>query len=194
MVLSSLAGAQSHRITNTADGALALVIPWTLTPGATTTPSSVAAQFRLRSNRPTASGGYRVDAVATWSVTTTAPVSGGATIAASDIGIGITSIVPAPGVDMPRADVIAAGFNYNPGTVVGTNGLTPYTGIGGGQARISDILASRRILNGNRIHPSIAAPNPNNYLQVTLTFGAVAQHWTPATFTSVITLTISNGP
>ena len=95
---------------------------------------------------------------------------------------------------MPRADVIFTGFNYNPGTVVGTNGLTPYTGIASGQATISDLSGGQEILNGNRIAATQSTASSTDYLQVTMTFGAVPQFFTPCTFSSVITLTISNGP
>jgi hypothetical protein len=192
MLCSSAAVAQS--LTDTTNSTLTVVLPWTLTPGSSTTPASTSAPFRLRSNNPTASGGYRVDATATFSVTDSTAAAGGADIAATDIGVGITSIATAPNDDMPRADVIAAGFNYNPATVVGTNGYTPYTGIGSGQATIGDLSTSRKILNGNRISNSAGTGNPNNWLTVTMTFGAVPQFFTPCTFSSVITLTISNGP
>jgi len=127
-------------------------------------------------------------------VTATASVSGGTTIAASDVGVGISSIVAAANDDLPRADVIFTGFNYNPGAVVAANGLTPYTGIGSGQATIGDLSTSHEILHGNRISNSAGTGNPNNWLTVTMTFGAVPQFFTPCTFSSVITLTISNGP
>jgi len=194
MFLAGKAEAQTHRITNTSDTTLTTVIPWTLTPASTTTPATVAAQFRLRSSRSTASGGYRVDATATFVVTDTAAVSGGADIAATDVGVGITSIAAVVGTDTPRADVIGAGFNYNPGAVVGANGLSAYTGLASGQATISDLSTSREILNGNRIAANVTIPSATNYLLVTMTFGALPQFFTPCTFSSVVTLTISNGP
>jgi len=193
-VLLCCTSAAGQKITDTSDNALTLVIPWTLTPGSSTTPSSVTAQFRLRSNNSTASGGYRVDASATFSVSDTAIVSGGSDIAATDIGVGITAFAYAPNVDTPRADVIGTGFNYDPSAVTGTNGLTTYTGLASGQATIADLSVSRKILSGNRIANSVSTPSPNNYMQVTMTFGAVPQFFTPCTFSSVITLTISNGP
>jgi hypothetical protein len=183
--------AEAQNITNTANGTLTTVIPWTLTPTSTTTPATVTTQFRLRCSN---NNGYKVTAAATFSVTDSAPVSGGADIAATDIGLGITSIVAASGVTLPRADVIHTGFNYNPGAVVGTNGLSVYTGMAAGEATISDLAASQEILNGNKIATTTTVTSGTNYLTVTLTFGAVPQFFTPATFSSVVTLTIANGP
>src|SRR5262245_49105888 len=112
--LTTSAFAQTHRITNTADAALATTVAFgTLTPGTSSTPTSAQVQFRLRSRQ---AGGYRVDGQATFTTTLNAAAAGGTTVSASDIGIGITSIVPAAGADLPRADVISAGFNYDPST------------------------------------------------------------------------------
>jgi hypothetical protein len=146
--------------------------------------------FRLRSKNL---GGYRLDALATFMPVPVASTAGGATIAASDIGVGITSIVPAGGVDLPRTDVIASGFDYDPAAVPGTNGLTPYRGAALGQATLADLAFAVKLISGPRIDHQIGNNN-SDYLQVTMKFGVLPQYFTPATFTSVITLTISNGP
>jgi hypothetical protein len=188
--------AQTHRVTDTADATLAATVPLgSLTPGTSNTPQSAQVQFRLRSRRSTASGGYRVDAQANFVPTTLAVVAGGSTISASDIGVGITSVVPAASVDVPRADLIAPGFGYDPGTVLAVNGLTPFTGVVGGQATLADLSASRKILNGNRIGANInTGAASTNFLTVTMKFAVVPQYFTPANFSALITLTISDGP
>jgi hypothetical protein len=138
--------------------------------------------------------GYRLDAVATFTPGAAATVNGGDTIAATDIGIGITSITPASNVDLPRADAILFGFNYDPGAVSAPDGLTPYTNAAGGKATLADLLTSKRILSGNKIAQNEPIGNPNNYLEVTMKFGVLPQYFTPSTFSAVITLTISDGP
>ena len=199
LVLASVgpdAFAQIHRVTNTANVTLADTAPFaTLTPGTSSTPMSAQVQFRLRSRRATATGGYRVDAQANFVPVTVAPLAGGSTISASDIGVGITSIVPAANVDMPRADLIAPGFGYDPASVLAVNGLTPFTGAIAGQATLADLNASRKILNGNRIAANVNIGAATvNYLTVTMKFAVVPQYFTPANFSALVTLTISDGP
>jgi hypothetical protein len=135
-----------------------------------------------------------VDGQASWNAVPLAVTAGGATISASDIGVGITSIVAQSGTNMPRADVIASGFNYDPGAVTAVNGMTPFSGASMGRATLADLAVSRRVLNGNRIAGNINAGGPNNYLTVTMRFAVLPQYFTPANFTAVVTLTISNGP
>src|SRR4051794_18071832 len=78
----------SNRVTNTSDGILAGVVALgNLTPAKTTSVNSAQVQFRVRSKQ---TAGYRVDATATFAVVNTALAAGGTSIAASDIGVGIT--------------------------------------------------------------------------------------------------------
>ena len=193
IILVLAAGSQAQVITNTSDGALSASIPFAnLTPGRSTTPSSTQIQFRLRDSN---NAGYHVEASAVFSATTSSAVAGGATIAASDIGIGITSITYGSSVITPRTDSITAGLNYDPGSVIATNGLTPYTGIGSGKATLADIIAnpSIKILSGPRIASNESTSTPNNAITVTITFGLLGQFFTPATFSGTLTLTIKNG-
>jgi hypothetical protein len=189
---SSLAVAQTSRITNTSNTTLAATIAsGSLIPAQSSLISGGSVQFRIRNSN---NNGNRVDATTTYSATTTAPVSGGATIAAGDIGVGITSVVPANGVNTNRSDVILPGFNYDPTAVVVTNGLTPYVGASGGQATIADLLTSKEILHGDKIAGNVNAGGNSNYLTVTLKAGILPQYFTPCSFSAVITLTISTGP
>ena len=190
----SLSGlAQNNRMTNTADATLVATAAFgTLTPGLSNTPASTQVQFRLRSKNST---GYRVDGQASFTTTLLAITAGGATAAASDVGVGITSIVPASGVSMPRSDVISNGFNYDPGSISAVNGLTPFVGASSGQATLADLAGSTKILSGNKIAANInTGAGTTNYLTVTMKFAMVPQYFTPANFSSVVTLTISNGP
>jgi hypothetical protein len=186
-----LAQNPQNSLTNTADAALAAVLPFgALTPARSTTPVATSVAFRLR-NRTAAS--YRLDAQLTsFIVTPTAPVDGGATIAPTDIGVGITSIVPGSSVLFPRNDSITFGYNYDPGAVAAPNGLTPY--LGAARATLNDLVASTRVLYGNQIANDAKTSTPGNYLTVTMTFGLLPQYFTPASFSAVLTLTISNGP
>lgn len=162
----------------------------TLTPGTSGTPTAQTARFRVRCSNAT---GYHVNAQATFSATPSSPAGGGATIAASDIGVGITSITYAKNVITPRTDSILGGLNYNPGTVTATNGLTPFLGAASGQATLANLAASTKILSGPKVANNENA-NPNNYLEVTMTFAVLPQFFTPATFTANVTLTLQNGP
>jgi hypothetical protein len=148
--------------------------------------------FRLRNRVAT---GYRLDAQLTsFIVTPSALADGGATIAGGDIGVGITSIVPGSTVLLPRADVITSGFNYSPGIRTSPNGLTPYQGQALGTATLNDLVASKKILGGNQIAADARLTTAGNYLTVTMAFGLLPQYFTPASFSAVLTLTISNGP
>lgn len=197
VLLLAMAGtttALGQLITNTSDTTLVAVVAMgSLTPANTATPTSGQMQFRLRSKNANPNG-YRLDAVATFTPGAAATVDGGDTIAATDIGVGITSITAAPSVDLPRADSILFGFNYDPGTVSATDGLTPYTNAAGGKATLADLLTSKKILSGNRINQNEPPANPNNYLTVTMKFGVLPQYFSPSTFQAVITLTLSAGP
>ena len=183
--------APGQRITNTANGTLAGAVAFgTLTPAHTTAPTSGQIQFLLRNSN---TRGYHVDASATFTPTTTGAVAGGATIAASDIGVGITSIIAASGVITPRTDAILYGFGYDPTTAVASTGVTPYLGAASGQATLADLLASKMILSGPRIDTVTNLTTPD-YLTVTMKFGLLPQYFTPGSFTAIITLTITNGP
>jgi hypothetical protein len=186
-----LAQSNSNRITNTSDSTLAAAVTvGSLIPANSTAIASGQVQFQIRNRNDT---GYRLDASATFTTTTTAAVSGGATIAASDIGVGITSVIAESNVIVPRTDSILSGFNYDPTAVPVTNGLTPYRGAASGQATVSDLLTSKQILNGPKIAQTINFPQPNA-LTVTIKAGILPQYFTPCSFTAVITLTLSNGP
>ena len=149
-------------------------------------------QFRIRSNNST---GYRLE-VTNATLTNSAGVpNGGTTIGAAAIGVGITAIdTSANNVIEPRADVIASGFNYDPSTVAGANGLTPYVGRAGGQATLQDLVSvpNLKILNGPRIAAGQGINN-NNFIAVTLTLALLPQYFTPDTFTAAITLTLKDG-
>ena len=182
-----------NSLTNTADATLAAALPFgALTPARSTTPVATSVAFRLR-NRTAA--GYRLDAQLTsFIVTPAALADGGATIARTDIGVGITSIVSGSSVFLPRADVITSGFNYSPGAVTSPSGLTPYQGQALGTATLNDLVASKKILGGNQIAADAKLATAGNYLTVTMAFGLLPQYFTPASFSAVLTLTISNGP
>jgi len=187
-----IAQSNNNRITNTSDSTLAAAVTLgSLLPANSSNISAGQVQFQIR-NRNDASG-YRLDASATFTTTTTASVSGGSTIAASDIGIGIISVVAQSNVIVPRVDAILPGFNYDPTGATVANGLTPYRGASLGQATIADLLTSKKILSGPKIASTINFPQPNA-LTVTVKTGVLPQYFTPCNFTAIITLTLSDGP
>ena len=185
-LLGASAALGQNSITNTSNGTLASVIALgSLTPGRTSAVTSGQAIFQLTGDNR---NGYRLDASVSFLPGAAASVNGGNTIAASDIGVGITSIVAQPGVIQPRSDTILAGFNYNPATVTAIDGLTPYSGAASGKATLADLLTSKRILAGNRIGTG------SSYLTVTMTFGLLPQYFSPCSFSAIVTMTISTGP
>ncbi len=187
------AAARTATVTDAADNVLSATIPFAiLTPGTATTPSTTQVAFRIRNK---SQSGYAVQASASFSAHPTSPVSGGASLTAADIGVGITGIGTASNVITPRTDAIASGFGYDPGTVTATNGLTPFTGRASGQATLADILASPQltILSGPRIGRNENYIG-NDYLTVTLTFGVLGQFLTPCAISGTLTLTIIDSP
>jgi hypothetical protein len=181
-----------QRLTNTSNGNLSAVVSFTVTPGTSTMPIKRDVQFRVRSNNGT---GYRVEVTSATFTNSAGVPNGGATIGASAVGVGITSInTSANNVIQPRTDVIASGFNYDPSTVPGTNGLTPYGGMGSGQATLQDLVNNPglKILNGPRIAPGEGLNN-NNFIAVTLTLALLPQYFTPDTFNAVVLLTMKDG-
>jgi hypothetical protein len=185
--------AQNHRVTNTTDAVLVATAGLgTLTPGSSSSPIATQVQFRVRSKQST---GYRIDGQASFTATLLAAAAGGATVSAGDVGVGITSVAPASGVTLPRTDVISAGFSYDPSMQSAVNGLTPFAGAASGQATLADLAAGMKILSGNKVDNNInTGSGTTNYLTVTMKFAVVPQYFTPANFSSVLTLTISNGP
>src|SRR5262245_60076894 len=187
-------GCAIAQVSDSSDGAMSVSIPFgNLTPGTSSTPASTQVQFRIRSNND---NGYKVQASAVFNVITTGLADGGAGLSASDIGVGISSLVNGPSVKTPRVDTIAAGFDYNPSTVPAVNGLTPYNGMTSGRATIADIVANPNltILSGPKIANNQGTNNQTNFITVTITFGLVGQFFTPSTFSGILTLTIVNGP
>ena len=183
---------RGQTITTTSDGNLGAVLALgSLIPGKTSTVTPGTVQFRIRNSHDT---GYHVTATATVTVNNTGVTSGGDALSASDVGIGIASVVPAQNAIVPRTDVITAGFNYDPTTVSAVDGLTPYTGAAAGMATLSDLAVGRTILRGSKIFANTNIRNPFNWVTVTMKIGVLPQYFTPCSFSAVVTLTISNGP
>jgi hypothetical protein len=187
------AASKTTTVTDVTDSVLSATIPFaTLTPGTSTTPSTTQLVFRLRNK---SQSGYSVQASATFSANPTSPASGGDSLTAADIGIGITSIALASNVITPRTDAIASGFGYDPGTVTATNGFTPFTGRASGQATLADLIASPQLtlLTGPRIGRSDNYIG-NDYLSVTITLGVLGQFLTPCAISGTLTLRILDNP
>ena len=180
-------------LTNTTNGTLNSVVAFgTLTPGSSNTPSTQQFQFRIRCKSNT---GYHITATLLgFNVVPIDPAQGGATVSSSDVGIGITFVdASASSVITPRLDTIAGGFSYDPGSVTAVNGLGPYKGMALGQATLSD-LTGTNILSGPRIAANENASGTTNFITVTMKLGLLREYFTPASFSAVIGLTISNGP
>ena len=173
---------------------IALTLP-TLTPGSGSSLLSQQASFRLRCN---CAAGYHLKATLTsFTFTPTGVTAGAADMQSSDIGMGIVAAnlnISGSEVITPRTDTVAAGFNYDPIIAPVTNGLTPFGGVGAGQATLASILAGNvNILSGPQIATN-EQTNPGhvnkNFVGVTIIFAALPQYWTPGTVNAVITLQI----
>ena len=176
-------------LTDGANAPLSITIPFgTLTPGTSTTPSTVEVRFRIRSKH---NSGYVLRASASFAATPTSVQAGGATVAASDIGIGL-AVSPAQGVILPRSDQVSPGFAYNPGAVLALNGESPYGGRLMGQATLNDIVASPglSVLSGPKIANTDNGNASGDYLTVIVTLGLVRQFTTPCTLSGTLTFTL----
>jgi hypothetical protein len=185
-----LEAAVKRSITDTSNNALSVVVPLgTLTPALSGTPVVSTVKLRLRDND---NQGYRlVVTSATFSATPTQAVAGGTTIGASDIGVGISSVTYGSGVNMPRTDTIATGFNYNPATISAVNGLSPFSGAASGRANVQDMVGNPDmiLMSGPRIDNS-ATMGSTDYIEITLAFAVVPQYFTPATLSLVVNFDI----
>ena len=189
LALGLSVGLSAQAITSTSDQTLVLTVPFgAMTPGTSTTPASAQVQFRIRN---ASTNGYRVTAITSFSPIPTTGAAGGATITASDVGIGITSVAACGAVVItPRTDTVASGFDYNPAAVTASNGLTPYDGTT--RRTLAELASATTILSGPKIGNNELTILSNNCLLVTMTFGVLPQYFTPASMTATLTLTISN--
>ena len=176
-------------ITNTSDATLsATVVLGVLTPATGGTLTSGTTQIRLRSNKA-----YNLSAqVTALNFTGPGAADGGATIALTDFGFGISSI-DTTGANVANAagHTIVALFDYNPATATVTNGLTPY--VPGTHGTLNNITSSTQILSGPRISTQGNISTNNNFILCTLSIATLPQYFTPNTsFSTTITLTMAS--
>jgi hypothetical protein len=177
-------------LTNISDSALSA----TLTLGAlvatnnTTLAAITPLDVRVRSNKQ-----YKLNASMVFTNAGNGTVAGGDSIAASDIGFGITAVASTgANVVAGRADILTAKFNYTTtpmSALPNPTGTTPF--VAGTNGTLNDITASTQVVQGPRISRKGNIITPDNFL--TLTFGAATlpQYFTPTTgFQAIITLTV----
>ena len=178
--------------TNTSDSNLSATIALgTLTPATGSSLASGTVQVRLRSNKA-----YTLSAQATaLSFTSPGAADGGNSLSLSDIGFGITAIdATGANVATGHTDTIVASspsFDYRSGWPAVANGLTPFTA---SNATLSSISANTQVLSGSRISSKGNISTNNNFVLVTFGLATLPQYFTPANFSALITLTISDGP
>lgn len=177
-------------ITNTSDGTLSTTVALgTLTPATGGTLTSGTFQVRMRSSKA-----YVLSAQTTaLSFNGLGAVDGGTTIAAGDIGFGITTLANT-GANVAnsgsRTDTVVAKFDYTGGYPAVTNGLTPF--VAGTNGTLSDISANTQILSGSRISTKGNISTNNNFILATLGLATLPQYFTPNTdFSATITLTVT---
>ena len=176
---------EAFSITDTADGTVtSSIVLGTLTPSNNGTLAQNTAQVRLRSNKA-----YKVTAQASaLNFTAAGSADGGAALALTDVGFGVTSISAAgANVATGHTDTITTGYDLSGGWPTPTNGLTPaFT------KTLNDITSGVQVLNGTRISARGNLSTNNNFVLVTLGAATLPQFFTPNTgFSTTITLTIS---
>ena len=144
---------------------------------------------RLRSNQS-----FKLNAAATFTISGAGSADGGTSIAASDIGFGITAkdISGTNVVSARSNDLITVKFNYITTTfgslAAPNNGKTPFVLDTNGT--LNDLSASTQVMTGNRISKLGNILSTDNYMLLTFNAGTLPQYFTPNTgFQSVITLT-----
>src|SRR5438093_293850 len=176
---------EAFSITDTADGTVtSSIVLGTLTPSNNGTLAQNTAQVRLRSNKA-----YKVTAQASaLNFTAAGSADGGAALALTDVGFGVTSISAAgANVATGHTDTITTGYDLSGGWPTPTNGLTPaFT------KTLNDITSGVQVLNGTRISARGNLSTNNNFVLVTFGAATLPQFFTPNTgFSTTITLTIS---
>ena len=176
---------EAFSITDTTDGTVtSSIVLGTLTPSNNGTLAQNTAQVRLRSNKA-----YKVTAQASaLNFSNAGSVDGGAALALTDVGFGITNISAAgANVATGHTDTIATGYDVSGGWPTPANGLTPTFG-----KTLNDITTGVQVLNGTRISARGNLATNNNFVLVTFGAATLPQFFTPNTgFSTTITLTIS---
>jgi hypothetical protein len=177
-------------LTNTSDGSLSTTVALgTLTPTTGGTLSTGSFQVRMRSSK-----GYILSAQSTsLNFTGLGATDGGNTIAAQDIGFGITALT-LTGANVAntgsRTDAIISMFDYTGGYPGVTNGLSPFAA--GTNGTLNDISSNTQILSGGRISVRGNISTDNNFILATIGIATLPQYFTPNTnFSATITLTVT---
>jgi hypothetical protein len=143
---------------------------------------------RIRSNQQ-----YKLNAAVTFTNAGAGTDDGGAPVAVTDIGFGITAR-DATGANMAtgHSDTITPKFDYT-GTAMSAlpvvNGLTPF--VAGTNGTLNDISASTQVVQGSRISKKGNIETDNNFLKLTFGVATLPQYFTPTSgFQAVITLTV----
>jgi hypothetical protein len=177
-------------ITSTADASLSTTVALgNLLPTTGGTLTAGTFQIRMRSSKA-----YVLSASATaLNFNGLGSTDGGDTIAATDIGFGITALANT-GVNVAdsgaRTDAIVAAFSYTGGYPAVTNGLSPF--VGATKATLNDISTNTQILSGSRISTKGNISTDNNFILATIGIATLPQYFTPNTdFSAVITLTVT---
>lgn len=177
-------------ITNTSDSSLSSTVALgALTPAAGGTLTQGSFQLRLRSSKA-----YVLSAQATsLAFNGLGSPDGGDTIAAGDIGFGITTMANT-GANVAnsgsRTETIPSLYNFTGGFPAVSNGLTPF--VPGTHGTLTDIASNTQILSGSRISVKGNISTNNNFIGAALAVATLPQYFTPNTdFSTTITLTMT---
>lgn len=176
-------------ITNTSDAALSATQSLgTLTAANSSTLAAITPlDVRVRSNQQ-----YKLNAAMIFTNAGPGADDGGAPIAVTDVGFGITARdATGANVATGHSDTITSKFDYTTTAMSAlpvVNGLTPF--VAGTNGTLNDISASTQVVQGSRISKKGNIETNNNFLKLTFGVGTLPQYFTPTTgFQAVITLT-----
>jgi len=154
-----------------------------MVPGRSGAPMSVVLPVSLSISSATAARGFGVSVLSDFSFAPTSPASGGTTMTASDIGIGVIDVSWASGLS--GIVTVAAGFDRDP--VASANGFRP---LGSSQVRatLADLKSPREVVRVEKI--PVKSTLRVAELRLTLKLAARGQYLTPGTFSGTITLVV----
>jgi hypothetical protein len=177
-------------ITNSSDTALSTTV--TLGVLVATNNTALVAitpvDVHVRSNKQ-----YKLNASMVFTNAGNGTVAGGDSIAATDIGFGITA-VSATGANVAagHTDTLTTKFDYTTtpmSALPNATGTTPF--VAGTNGTLNDISTSTQVVQGTRISRKGNIITPDNYLKLTFGVATLPQYFTPTTgFQAVITLTV----
>jgi hypothetical protein len=181
---------QAVSLTNASDSALSttLTLGTLVATNNTTLAAITPLDVHVRSNNQ-----YKLNASMVFTISGAGATAGGDSIAASDIGFGITAVA-ATGANVAtgHTDTLTTKFDYTTtamSALPNPTGTTPF--VAGTNGTLNDISSSTQVVQGTRISRKGNIITPDNFVKLTFGAATLPQYFTPNTgFQAVITLTV----